>query len=223
MRRPRLRRIPRKRGAFSGFLLILLGLWGALVPFVGPYFNLQIGTTDTWDWSVDRLWLSVLPGVVTVIGGFVLLYSTRRSSASLGGLLALAGGLWFVAGPTMSILWNDGVSATGPAIGDSGTRVLEWIAFFYGTGALITLFSSYALGFLAALPVTGEAVAPTAAASERAEQESAPAPAAAAATPTTAEGDGRPTPPPATRRRRRLRWPTARRGRSAAAPVKPSD
>ena len=28
--------IPRSRGAASGFLLILLGLWGALVPFIGP-------------------------------------------------------------------------------------------------------------------------------------------------------------------------------------------
>jgi hypothetical protein len=152
------RRIPRKRGAFSGLILVLLGVWGGLVPFVGPSFDYQIGTTATWDWSVDRLWLSVLPAAATVLGGLILLYSSRRSSASFGALLALAGGLWFVAGPTVSMLWNDGVSATGQAFGDNGTRVLEWLGFFYGTGALITLFSSYALGFLAALPVTDEAV-----------------------------------------------------------------
>jgi hypothetical protein len=183
-------------------VLILLGLWGALVPFVGPYFDFQIGTTATWDWSVDRLWLSVLPGAVTVLGGFMLLYSTKRSTASLGGLLALGGGLWFLIGPAMSLLWNGGVSATGPAIGDSGTRTLEWIGFFYGTGALITLFSAYALGFLAALPVTGEAVAPSVAARDRADRETAPAPAATAAGPTTADENGRvnaprPTPRPA--------------------------
>jgi hypothetical protein len=216
MRRPRFRRIPRKRGAFTGFILVLLGLWGALVPFVGPYFNFQIGTTHTWDWSIDRLWLSVLPGAVTVLGGLMLLFSTRRSSASLGAVLALAGGAWFVLGPAMSILWNDGVSATGPAIGASGTRVGEWIGFFYGTGALITLFSAYALGFLAALPVTGEAVAPTAAAREPAVREAAPAPAAAAATTTTAEGDGRTAAPPASRRKRLARWPGRRRDRAAA-------
>src|SRR3989442_10877663 len=68
------------------------------------------------------------------------------------------GGMWFVVGPNMSMLWNGGVPATGAAIGDNGTRVLEWIGFFYGTGALITLLASYGLGFLAALPVTGEAV-----------------------------------------------------------------
>ena len=220
MRRPRLRRIPRKRGAFTGFLLILLGLWGALIPFVGPYFNFQIGTADTWDWSIDRLWLSVLPGAVTVLGGLVLLYSTRRSSASLGGLLALAGGLWFVGGPTVSMLWNDGVSASGAAFGDNGTRVLEWIGFFYGTGALVTLFSSYALGFLAALPVTGEAVAPTHAAAPAAT--TAP-PAASAATPAatapttaapaatdSASADEHVFPRPAPRRRRFLRRPVIR-------------
>ena len=29
----------RSRGAASGFLLVLLGAWGALIPFVGPYFH----------------------------------------------------------------------------------------------------------------------------------------------------------------------------------------
>jgi hypothetical protein len=152
------RRIPRRRGAATGFVLVLLGLWGALIPFVGPYFDYQIGTSSTWDWSIDRLWLSVLPGAAAVLGGLIMLYSTRRSTASFGGLLALAGGLWFIAGPSVSMLWNGGTQATGAASGDNGTRVLEWIGFYYGTGAVITLFASYGLGFLAALPVTGEAV-----------------------------------------------------------------
>jgi hypothetical protein len=184
-------------------LLLLLGIWGGLVPFVGPYFNYQVGTTSTWDWSVDRLWLSVLPAAATVLGGLILLYSTRRSSAALGGLLALAGGLWFVAGPSVSILWNGGALATGPAFGDSGTRVLEWIGFFYGTGALITLVSAYALGFLAALPVTDEAVAPAPATSAREPAE--PAPAAASREPAARPAE------PARRRRLLSRRPLSRR------------
>ena len=160
----------------TGFLLILLGIWAALIPFVGPYFNYQIGTTSTWDWSMDRLWLSVLPGAAAALGGLIMLYSTRRSTASFGGLLALAGGLWLVGGPTVSMLWNDGTSATGAAIGDNGTRVLELLGFFYGAGALITLFSAYGLGFLAALPVVDEAVRT---------REAAPAPAPAPARPAT--------------------------------------
>ena len=155
-----MRRIPRRRGALTGVLLVLLGLFAALVPFVGPYFNYQIGTTSTWDWSIDRLWLSVLPGASAALGGLIMLYSTRRSTASFGGLLALAGGLWLVGGPTVSMLWNGGTTAAGAAIGDNGTRVAEWLGFYYGVGALITLLASYGLGFLAALPVVDEAGRP---------------------------------------------------------------
>ena len=32
-------RMPRSRGAVSGLLLVILGAWGALIPFVGPHFN----------------------------------------------------------------------------------------------------------------------------------------------------------------------------------------
>jgi hypothetical protein len=209
------RRIPRRRGAATGFLLVLLGLWGALIPFVGPYFDYQIGTSSTWDWSIDRLWLSVLPGAAAVLGGLTMLYSTRRSTASLGGFLALAGGLWFIAGPSVSMLWNGGTQATGAAFGDNGTRVLEWIGFYYGTGALITLFSAYGLGFLAALPVTGEAVpavererVPAVERESAPTEEREPVPAAAAASqpaegeePKPAEGEQPPASRPATRRR----------------------
>src|SRR5256885_14677625 len=38
------------------------------------------------------------------------------------------------------------------------TRMLEWVGFFYGVGGLITMFSSYALGFMAALPIVDERV-----------------------------------------------------------------
>jgi uncharacterized membrane protein len=160
MSRFALRRLPRRRGALTGLLLAMLGLWGALVPFVGPYFDFQIGTNSTWDWSADRFWLSVLPGAIALLGGVIMIKSLTRASGMLGGLLAMAAGLWFIAGPTTSMLWNDGVAATGPAFGDNGTRALEWIGFFYGTGALMTLLSSYELGFLAALPITGEATRP---------------------------------------------------------------
>jgi hypothetical protein len=219
-----MRRIPRRRGALTGLTLVILGLWAALIPFIGPYFNYQIGTTDTWDWSVDRLWLSVLPGAAAMIGGLIMLRSTRRSTASFGGLLALAGGLWLVAGPTVSMLWNDGISAAGAPIGDNGTRVLEWIGFFYGAGALITLFASYGLGFLAALPVVDEAVRPAEAAPTRPSRATKTAPPAAPATAATApagpqsqdgtQTEARPAAQPARSRRgflRRRREPTERR------------
>jgi hypothetical protein len=146
MRRFTPRRLPRRRGALTGFLLVALGAWGALIPLVGPYFDYQIGTTDTWDWSSNRFVLEVLPAAAAVLGGLFLLGAATRVSASTGGWLALAGGIWLVIGPTMSMLWEDGNLGTGAAIGDTGTRVAEWIGFFYGPGVLITALAAFALG-----------------------------------------------------------------------------
>jgi hypothetical protein len=192
----------------TGLLLIVLGAWAALIPFVGPYFDYQIGTTSTWDWSMDRLWLSVLPGAAAALGGLIMLYSTRRSTASLGGFIALLGGLWLVAGPSVSMLWNHGAPATGAAIGDNGTRVLEWLGFFYGAGGLITLFSAYGLGFLAALPVMDEAV--------REPVGARAATAAPAATTTQPAADDRADGPVASRPPRRRGFLRRRRARTTA-------
>jgi hypothetical protein len=154
-----MRRIPRTKGALSGFLILLLGLWGGLIPFVGPYFNYAMHSDQTWQWFSDRFWLEVLPAIVTVVGGLILMGGITRMSTSFGAMLALAGGLWFIVGPNVSMLWNHGAITVGPPIGKHNvTRMLEWIGFFYGTGGLITLFSSYALGFMAALPIVDERV-----------------------------------------------------------------
>ena len=52
----------RSRGALSGVLLMLLGLWGALIPFVGPYFRYAYTPDTAWTYNTGRLWLEVLPG-----------------------------------------------------------------------------------------------------------------------------------------------------------------
>jgi hypothetical protein len=152
-------RIPRTKGAISGVIVIALGLWGALVPFIGPYFNFAMHTDQTWHWFADRGWLEVLPGAVAVLGGMMMVRGGTRSSISLGAMLGLAAGLWYLLGPTVSTLWNHGALAIGPALGTHTlTRALVWIGYFYGVGALLTLFSSYALGFIAALPVVDQRV-----------------------------------------------------------------
>jgi hypothetical protein len=153
------RRIPRTKGALSGLIIMILGVWGALIPFVGPYFDYALHADQTWQWFGDRFWLEVLPGIVAVIGGFMLFSGTRRGGMSLGAMLALAAGLWFIVGPQVSTLWNDGQITIGPAVAKHNfTRMLEWIGFHYGLGGLITMFSSYALGFMAALPIVDERV-----------------------------------------------------------------
>lgn len=137
--------MPRSRGAASGLLLILLGAWGALIPFIGPLFNFAFSPDQAWTWTTGRGWLQVLPGVVTVIGGLLLLVSRNRATAMLGGWLAVAGGAWFVIGRAFA----------GPlAIGDAGVpvaateakRVALELTYFYGLGALIVFLGAAALG-----------------------------------------------------------------------------
>jgi hypothetical protein len=86
-RRIETRRLPRSTGALSGLLVILLGIWGGLIPFVGPYFHYAFGSYRTWHYTSARLWLCIVPGAVAVIGGLMLLRSSRRSSGLLGGWL----------------------------------------------------------------------------------------------------------------------------------------
>ena len=106
--------MPRSRGAMSGFLLILLGAWGALIPFVGPYLDFAFTPEQAWTWTDARGWLEVLPGAVAVAGGLLLLVSRNRATAMFGGWLAVIAGAWFVVGRAMA----------GPlGIGDAGTPV----------------------------------------------------------------------------------------------------
>jgi len=50
-------RVPRTTGAFSGILIVLLGLWGALIPFIGPSFHYAFGGFQSWHYTSQRLWL----------------------------------------------------------------------------------------------------------------------------------------------------------------------
>lgn len=141
-------RVPRTRGAVGGVLITLLGIWGLVIPFVGPYFHYSIGPDTTWHWTTGRLWLSVLPGAVAIVGGLILLGSRSRPVASFGALLGVAAGAWFVGGSTVSQLWNHGVSQAGALNGARGTRVLEELGFHLALGAFILYFAAAALGRL---------------------------------------------------------------------------
>jgi hypothetical protein len=132
--------LARTRG--SALLILLLGIWGGIVPFVGGYFNYPSGE-PTWHWSMVNATLSVAAGAVTVVGA-LLMMSGRPSSGRLGSMLALLGGAWFILGPIFLPLWS---SAT--ALKTTGSRwmqVLQQIGYHYGTGVLITALAGYALG-----------------------------------------------------------------------------
>jgi hypothetical protein len=138
--------VTRSRGMFSGLLLVLLGLWGALVPFIGPYFSYAYTPDRAWAWTWGRFWLEVLPGAAAVLGGLMLIGTAHRAVGVFAGWLASAAGAWFVVGPILSRLWNPPVGSAGVPIGGTTRQVLEQIGFFAGLGVVILFLAAQALG-----------------------------------------------------------------------------
>jgi hypothetical protein len=144
-------RAPRSRGAVSGLLLVLLGVWGALIPFVGPYFDYAYTPDNTWDYTTGRFVLEVLPGVGTVLGGLLVLGSANRVAAMLGAWLAALSGAWFVLGVPLMTLWDG--PTVGQPVGDTTQQVLEYVGFFAGLGVVIVFVAAFALGRFAVVGV----------------------------------------------------------------------
>ncbi|WP_420715944.1 hypothetical protein [Mycobacterium sp. 663a-19] len=140
--------MPRSRGAISGLLLVVLGAWGALIPFVGPHFNFAYTPNQDWAWSSARGWLEVLPGGATVLGGLLLVFSGNRITAIVGGWLAALAGAWFVVGGQVAPLLGIGSAGDPIAATDRKRAALE-VSYFSGLGALIVFISGVALARLA--------------------------------------------------------------------------
>src|SRR6266487_708459 len=121
--------VRRSRGALSGVLLILLGIWGGIIPFVGPYVHYAYTPARAWTYTSGRFWLDVLPAIGTVVGGVIVLASRLRPATLLGAWLAALSGCWFAIGNLLAPLWNSAVTAGQPT-GGSLHRAVEQIGFF---------------------------------------------------------------------------------------------
>jgi hypothetical protein len=149
----------RSRGAFSGSLLILLGVWGALIPFVGPYFHYAYTPDTAWTYNTARLWLEILPGAAVFLGGVLLVIATGRHIALFGALLAAAAGAWFTLGTMLSPLWNNHVALGGsPASTTVFMRIMEQLGFFTALGLVIVFIAGAAIGRIASVPAGIRAV-----------------------------------------------------------------
>src|ERR1700731_732063 len=146
-------RIRRSRGMASGFLLVLLGLWGALIPFVGPYFHFAYTPDTAWTYNTARLWLEILPGAAVFLGGILLMIATGRHVALFGAMLAAAAGAWFTLGTTPSPLWNNHVTLGGsPAGSTQFIRIMEQLGFFSALGVVIVFVAAAAFGRIMSVP-----------------------------------------------------------------------
>ena len=142
----------RSRGVASGFLLVLLGLWGALVPFIGPYFHYAYTPDVAWTYTTARLWLEILPGAAVFLGGVLLMIARARHTALFGALLAAAAGAWFTLGTMLSPLWNNHVTLGGsPASTTEYMRIMEQLGFFTALGVVIVFIAAVAFGRIASV------------------------------------------------------------------------
>jgi hypothetical protein len=157
-------RVPRSRGALSGLLLVLLGLWGALMPLIGPYFHFGFAPDKTWDFTSGRVWLQIVPGAAVFLGGLITLGSGNRAFAAFGAWLAALGGAWFTVGVPLSGLWTDHHDIRlGQALGDTTRQVSEQLTLLYGLGVVTVFLAAVALGRLAVVGVKDAALAEQAA------------------------------------------------------------
>jgi hypothetical protein len=154
-------RVRRSHGAIVGVLLVLLGIWGALIPFVGPYFHYAYTPDKTWDATAGRMWLEVLPGVVALLSGLVVLGSRLRPQAALGAWLAAVAGAWFAVGGVVAGRWGS-LPTAGQPVSSGVHGALEQIGFFTGLGVVIVFLAAVALGRLTMI-VPDRTVAPASA------------------------------------------------------------
>ena len=145
--------IRRSRGAASGVLLVLLGVWGAIIPFIGPYFHYAYTPDTSWTYTTARLWLEILPGTAAFLGGILLIIATGRHIALFGAVLAAAAGAWFALGTVLSPLWSTGGVVLGgtPVASTTFMRVMEQIGFFTGLGVAVALVAAAAFGRISAV------------------------------------------------------------------------
>jgi hypothetical protein len=147
--------IRRTRGAVCGVALILLGVWGGLAPFIGPYVHFGYTPDKAWAYTSGRLYFSAVPGGVSLLAGLAVLITRSRVLGVIGGTLAAIAGAWFVVGSgvTYYLLKYTSIT-TGSPLGTSTTGAytvrmyLEVLALYGAVGALIIFFGALACGRL---------------------------------------------------------------------------
>jgi hypothetical protein len=142
----------RSRGSLSGLALVLLGAWGGLAPFVGPYFHLGFQSDKSWSYDTGRLYLVIVPGVVALVCGVIVMATKSRWLGGVAGVIAALAGLWFVLGRATMLFIATATtqsyvrSLIHPiALSPRGTILTE-IVTFTGVGLLIVFFGALAAG-----------------------------------------------------------------------------
>jgi hypothetical protein len=142
----------------AGLLILLVGAWGGIVPFVGPLFGFSGDGSRSWTWNLPHALLSLAPGAAAVLAGLLVMAAggrLLRPGLKLGGLLAAVCGAWFVVGP---VAWPV-LEHTRVFVGAAPLREFAyWVGYSLGPGVLLAALGAFVLGrpsLRPAAPVAG--------------------------------------------------------------------
>ncbi len=141
-----------------GLLAALVGAWGALSVFVGPYFGYQPTSADAWSWTTQNWLLHLVPGAAAVLAGLMILSASpgrhRRAGhgapIGLAALILVCAGAWFVIGPALWPTFESGQPfATGT---DAWTSFVNQVGSSLGPGILLAMLGGMAFKAVMARP-----------------------------------------------------------------------
>ncbi|HET6874181.1 MAG TPA: hypothetical protein VFH70_05345 [Acidimicrobiales bacterium] len=135
--------------AFTGLMALLVGAWGAICVYIGPYFDFRPVASDAWSATFQAGLLHLLPGLVGAAAGLMLLVMgpARRAvpgrTLILPAALLVAAGAWFVIGPSAWPVFESG-TAFMPTY-HAGRDLLNAACSSYAPGLLLMLAGGMAL------------------------------------------------------------------------------
>jgi hypothetical protein len=144
-------RLPAAGTALIGTLVVLIGVWAGLVPFVGPAFAFSADGSSSWMWTLPHAVLWAVPGAVAVDMGLLLLLMIPRAAAGRAratsvwaGCLIAASGAWLALGLYVWPVIGYQSEAIRPA---SPLRELAYrAAWNLGPGLALVLLGGCAIG-----------------------------------------------------------------------------
>ena len=141
--------VPRFSLGVAGLLVVLLGAWGGIVPFLGPTFGYSADGAGSWYWDLAHAILSLVPGAAACLAGLLIMRGGGTKIFHLAvtrfaGVLAVIAGAWFVIG---ALAWP--VLYTVPSFFAPGTALTKleyFIGYFGGAGCLLIALGAFVVG-----------------------------------------------------------------------------
>ena len=144
--------VPRFSLGVAGLLLVVLGAWGGIVPFIGPTFGFSADGKGSWHWELTHALLSLAPGAAALLAGLLIMTGAgtrvfHTALTGLAGFIAVLAGGWFVIGAiAWPLLHNSVVIVYAPP----ATTLEYFVGYFGGVGCLLIFLGAFVVGRSAA-------------------------------------------------------------------------